>query len=194
MHRGATTTTDMTLEFWFKPNGAAIDYRNVMSMGNWGATTRLFEYANGALSAQVAQVANPWGAVGCSTGALPFLTTPDGKYHHLAMVYTGVYTSNGLFGVYVDGVLACSTVYTTGGAILGDSSNNICLGGACDSLRVSGAIDEFRLSVGTVRSASWIATEYNNQNSPSTFHSVGGQESAGGGGQVAAPTFSPAAG
>ena len=39
-----------------------------------------------------------------------------------------------------------------------------------------GTIDEVRVSNAS-RSAGWILTEYNNQNSPSTFYSVGTQES-----------------
>ena len=39
--------------------------------------------------------------------------------------------------------------------------------------------DEFRWS-NTVRSAGWIATEYNNQNSPSSFFSEGSQQTNGG--------------
>jgi uncharacterized protein (TIGR03790 family) len=172
----ATTTTDMTLEFWFKPNSAPGNYLNMMSMGNWIANTYLYEMANGTVSAQIAQLSNPWAAVACSTAALPFLTTPDGKYHHFAMAYTGIYTTYGFFGLYVDGVLACSNPYTTGGAILGDGSRNICLGGACDSLRTNGSMDEFKLSVGTMRSSDWILTEVRNQNSPSTFFNVGPQQ------------------
>jgi hypothetical protein len=38
-----------------------------------------------------------------------------------------------------------------------------------------GTIDEVRIS-DSARSLSWITTEYNNQNSPSTFHYVKGQE------------------
>jgi hypothetical protein len=56
----------------------------------------------------------------------------------------------------------------------------------------TGMADEGRIS-NVARSAPWIATEYNNQNSPSTFVSIGGQES-GGGSQVATPAFSPATG
>ncbi|MEK7572066.1 MAG: LamG-like jellyroll fold domain-containing protein, partial [Patescibacteria group bacterium] len=38
-----------------------------------------------------------------------------------------------------------------------------------------GSLDEVRIS-NNVRSATWIATEYNNQNSPSTFYSLASQE------------------
>ena len=39
-------------------------------------------------------------------------------------------------------------------------------------LNWNGQIDEVRIS-NSVRSADWITTEYNNQNSPSTFYTVG---------------------
>jgi predicted ribosomally synthesized peptide with SipW-like signal peptide len=40
---------------------------------------------------------------------------------------------------------------------------------------LNGSLDEFRIS-NAARSADWIKTEYNNQNSPSTFYSLGGEE------------------
>ena len=42
--------------------------------------------------------------------------------------------------------------------------------------RIDGSIDEVRVS-NSVRSADWIKTEYNNQNSPRTFAAFGGQDS-----------------
>jgi hypothetical protein len=172
----ATTTTDMTLEFWFKPSAASSTYHNLISMGNWGSSSFIYELSNG-LFASMAEVPNPWASAGCTTNALSFLTTPDGHYHHLATVYTGnFFKSTGLFGLYVDGVLSCSSPYPTGGVILGQNSSPICLGGACDMLRTGGNIDEFKLSVGASRSAGWITTEYNNQRAPSSFYSIGLQQ------------------
>jgi len=46
------------------------------------------------------------------------------------------------------------------------------------SLGVTGALDEVRVS-NNVRSANWIKTAYNNQNSPSTFESFGSEASVG---------------
>lgn len=40
-------------------------------------------------------------------------------------------------------------------------------------------MDEVRISA-TARSWDWIKTKYNNQNSPSTFYSVGGEMPTGG--------------
>jgi hypothetical protein len=48
---------------------------------------------------------------------------------------------------------------------------------------IDGLIDEVRIS-NVARSAAWIQTEYNNQNSPATFYSVGAEEVLGGGGTV----------
>jgi hypothetical protein len=45
---------------------------------------------------------------------------------------------------------------------------------ATGAYRLNGALDEVRIS-NVVRSADWIATEYNNQSSPSTFYAVGNE-------------------
>ena len=42
---------------------------------------------------------------------------------------------------------------------------------------INGKIDEFRVST-TARSACWIETEYNNQDSPGTFYSIGSEEAS----------------
>jgi hypothetical protein len=42
----------------------------------------------------------------------------------------------------------------------------------------NGKIDELRIS-NIARSVDWIMTEFRNQNSPSTFYSVGGEEHTG---------------
>ena len=45
-----------------------------------------------------------------------------------------------------------------------------------------GNTDEIRISTGIARAPSWIATEYNNQSSPSAFYAVGSEVGGGGGG------------
>ncbi|MEO6734084.1 MAG: DUF2341 domain-containing protein [Ferruginibacter sp.] len=79
--------------------------------------------------------------------------------------------------VYVDGVQvatgssAASPVYTSGGTntFIGKHGN------ANVNMDFDGTIDEARVA-GANRSAGWVLTEYNNQNSPATFYSVGSQE------------------
>jgi RHS repeat-associated protein len=98
--------------------------------------------------------------------------TFDSNWHHLVGVYNGGALTTGSGLVYVDGVLASSTV---SGGTPSITTSELKIGGMptvtfCCSL--NGSVDEVRVSSG-VRSADWIAAEYNNQNSPSTFYSVG---------------------
>jgi hypothetical protein len=44
-----------------------------------------------------------------------------------------------------------------------------------NGLMFTGTLDEVRVSK-TARSADWVKTEYNNQNSPSSFYALGGEE------------------
>jgi hypothetical protein len=86
-------------------------------------------------------------------------------WHHFAFTRSGT-----TYLLYVDGTLdsgASMSDSNYGGAgeyILGnvDSSENGVFGGKMDEARVSNI----------VRSAGWIKTVYNNQNSPSTFYSL----------------------
>jgi len=81
-------------------------------------------------------------------------------------------TRSGSAKVYVNGVQRLSftagTVVWSGNFILGDLR-------AGRAIYFDGKIDEVRLS-NNIRGFDWIATEYKNQNSPSTFYTIGGEE------------------
>ncbi|MGA2434601.1 MAG: DUF2341 domain-containing protein [Bryobacteraceae bacterium] len=95
----------------------------------------------------------------------------DGNWHHVVDTYT-----NGNEVLYVDGTAvgaqsgpqysyAASYLYLLGaGAVSGGWGWSL-FGGTIDEVRVSSI----------ARSADWIATEYNNQHSPSTFYTVYGE-------------------
>ena len=90
----------------------------------------------------------------------------------------GVFNGTSWF-VYSDGVQRGSSTDSTGPA---HSAKGLNIGAAdlgAYSRYFDGSIDEVRIS-NTARSADWIATEYNNQNSPSTFYTVGSETPAGG--------------
>jgi hypothetical protein len=74
--------------------------------------------------------------------------------------------------MYVGGSLVATTASTIAAAV-GYSANvgTDNLGGGND---YDGDLDEVRFSA-TARSADWITTEYNNQNSPSTFYTLGSE-------------------
>ena len=96
----------------------------------------------------------------------------DGNWHHVALVRDAANSR-----LYVDGVLATSSSSISRASLAADNFI-IGAGGNGGSTLLpgyyfNGSIDEVRLSVGTARSAQWIATEYANQNSPSTFYMLG---------------------
>jgi hypothetical protein len=103
--------------------------------------------------------------------------TQDTEWHHLvATLPTG--GGNADIKIYLDGVDgtlagATGTINTSvaGGISAGDRPY---VGAGANF-----TMDEERIS-SIVRSADWIATEYNNQSDPSTFYAVGDQAEAGG--------------
>ena len=92
----------------------------------------------------------------------------DGAWHH----FVGVRSSTGTF-LYLDGTLVNTQAASTGDVSFGTTLSIM------DHFNryTSGLIDEIRIS-STARSTEWITTEYNNQNSPSTFYAVSAEFTA----------------
>ncbi len=96
------------------------------------------------------------------------LTPSTNAWHFVAAAYDG---ANGI--IYLDNQTAQSGAVTLntvpgGSVFIGDNLQSFPAG-------FDGTIDEVEFS-NTLRSADWIATEYNNQSSPSTFYSVGSEQ------------------
>ena len=93
----------------------------------------------------------------------------NNTWHHVAATYN---VSNGFKAIYVDGALVASV---TNVGTMNGATGNASIGGEVaageSGNRFHGDLDEIR-SIPAALSASWIATEYNNQNSPSTFYNV----------------------
>src|ERR1039458_6069940 len=113
----------------------------------------------------------------------------DNNWHHIVGTWTassGSSIAASQFTVYVDGVKVGSPGTILAGA---DSSPVSGLGGTVMGYHQAwneyydGLLDEVRIST-TVRSADWVATEYNNESSPSTFYTVGAAVTGGGGSAV----------
>lgn len=103
-----------------------------------------------------------------------------GQWYHVALVYNSSSTSNNP-SIYVNGT-AQSVAYYDGttipsGAVTSDASSDwIAADRSLDFARTyDGSMDEIRIS-NVSRPAAWISTEYNNQNSPATFYTVGIEE------------------
>ncbi len=92
-------------------------------------------------------------------------------WHHVALRYS---VSGSIKAAYLDGQLEASS--TNSIDVLSSNRTGTRIGWATDGSDFDGDLDEIRLSLGIARSADWITTEYNNQNSPATFYSLSLQQ------------------
>ncbi|MDP3954016.1 MAG: DUF2341 domain-containing protein [bacterium] len=97
--------------------------------------------------------------------------------YHIAMTYDySSTTNNPIF--YINGGLSPTTETITPSGNVNVETGDLILGNnaAVEGIRTfDGFLDEFRLS-GTIRSADWVKTEYNNQKNPSTFYEMQAEE------------------
>jgi len=180
------TASDITWEVWFKADvttashhilwqgpvsqngwgepGQAASHEMHLTIGRMSTADRLvffygYEYASGnfvpAVEIDIAfSDTSSWNyAVGVLTGAG---TSPSGT-------------------LYLNGSSVGTDTGTETGRTSWDTNLRIGQCGAAQR-RFDGLVDEVRIS-NIARSAAWIKTCYNNQNSPSSFHSVGSEES-----------------
>lgn len=161
-------TTAFTWELWFKAASipGAGSYASLITID--GSKEVLMDLSNsaGSFTADDGLAVGNYGVTGLSTDT----------WYHLVMVRTGNSATNG-YKFYLNGV--AKTPANTGNL---SSGNTITLGYRPDNAAqaFNGVEDEVRIS-NNVRSADWIATEYNNQSSPSTFYSIGAEVAANGG-------------
>ena len=159
-------TSAVTLEAWFMTSGKNGNSGELVGYGEDGvngdrvglviAAADFTQTVQGALSLEFRNI---------GVGIMTF--SNDNKWHHLVGVYGG--GSSGQ--VYLDGANIASTtslppisIRTTELRLGGLPGTECCWG-------FNGSLDEVRISSGP-RSADWVATEYNNQSSPSTFYTM----------------------
>jgi hypothetical protein len=95
------------------------------------------------------------------------------KWSHVALVFNA---ATNLHAVYLDGALVDSHTSATK-TYTGYTGFQMGYRAAVGYHKAS--IDEFRIS-NAARSTNWIATEYNNQSDPASFHALGTEEEVGG--------------
>lgn len=168
-------SVSFTAEAWIKRTGQGgwVEQReNGANTGRWAASI-----GDGAIGHVLTVYSDKSGFQNGSTNPT------DGTWNHMVVV-----SKSGSADYYLNGA-----VDTTGaGAILDGGSftpsNNVVKFGFTDTGAggVDGVGDEFRLS-DSERTASWIATEYNNMLAPNTFWTLGTENTLGGGAIVILP-------
>jgi hypothetical protein len=162
-------TGDMTISGWMKTSKTDTQSRLIAAKWRSGGSYRknywlgkVYAFGNTFLMFQVdaasAYLLGPW-------------TLSDNSWHYIV----GVANVSGLkLYLYVDGAQINNTAYD-GSSVNGAGDLNI--GKSPDDYWQlwDGQLDEVRVSRNS-RTAAWIATEYANQNSPSTFYAVGTAE------------------
>lgn len=151
--------TNLTLSAWIKTS--ITNYGNIIDRDGL-STARQFQFRvrnDGKLEAILFFGGNPQF---CNSAA----SINDNSWKHVAVTYDGTTIRTYVNGA-ADGTTAISGTLDTGSTVP-LNIGRVAFGGNY----FIGTIDEPKF-VSSVRSAGWIATEYNNQNSPSTFMSVG---------------------
>lgn len=161
------TSGAFTVEVWAKPDALNTD-QYIFSDYNSGVTISSFNLAIGATNLYSFYWENP-----SDTVFTDFSSTQAAlnTWAHFVAVYAG----GGQRLVYLNGAQEDTGSFSQTRT---DGGGNTAIGrpGSYTSAGYfNGVADEVRYS-STARSAGWIATEYNNMNSPSTFYSVGGVE------------------
>ena len=172
---GRGSWAQLTVEFWVKSTKDNQKSTIILSKREKGTTPFNSSYQIGFDSAGNSQL---FFGVYLDSGykEAPYSTSPvlaTNQWYHVV----GTFNSPSI-NLYVNGV-----VISTGsqsGKIL--SSNNVPLRIGCRGNSgvlerfFAGALDEVRLS-NVSRSQEWIKTSFNNQNDPSSFYTIGGEES-----------------
>ncbi|MBC8094511.1 MAG: LamG domain-containing protein, partial [Akkermansiaceae bacterium] len=160
------STADLTISFWAKWSGANGRHQTLIAKRDtWSGTDMRWQLARD-VSIPDLRFNTP------AAAALFNVDVPDSTTWH-SYVVTRSGTSCTL---YKDGVAYGNTA--TLASYSSDTAAKVLIGGVTDATEGwNGNLDEVRL-VNVASSASWIATEYTNQNSPATFYSVSSVESA----------------
>lgn len=107
------------------------------------------------------------------------VTLSTGTWYHVAMTFDENLTTAATKG-FINGSQDLASGSTAAFQLINTSApTNTARDANSTTLLWNGPIDEVRVS-SVARSADWILAEYNNQNSPSTFYSLGSEVSIGG--------------
>ncbi|WP_373518413.1 LamG-like jellyroll fold domain-containing protein [Pricia sp.] len=158
-------TSDMTISIWFKPKTNSDGYLFAKRAESVNTGYTMLMVGGG-------PVAYHDGSKWYQTGMVPNV----GQWNYLSIKFN---TAGTAFSMFLNGSFSAEFSIPQ---MPDGLAQNLYLGKrGPDNYHFNGFLDEFKIS-GTVRSDDWITTEYNNQNSPSTFALKGTPEDLSGGG------------
>jgi hypothetical protein len=156
---------DFTISTWMQTTDASGDWAKIIDkLGRWttgyGIGSKVNAYGF------VGYWVSGWGG----DPAASFGTVNDGSWHLITSVVEG-----GVARVYSDGILI--NTYSAGaGSTITTNDYPLTLGKSANTDSYwTGVLDEVQIS-STPRSADWIATSYQNQESPESFYTVSSEE------------------
>lgn len=161
--------TNFTLSAWANITTPDVNAADIISIGD--NSVLRYDVSNAKVNGVIYAGSSNWRT---TTSASNYSTLLN-DWHHIAFTYSD---AGNLQQIYIDGVPNGSSTsftetpnYSSGGAntFIGKHGN------ANTGMDCDGALDEIRIAT-TPQTAGWILTEYNNQNSPATFHSVGSEQ------------------
>ena len=172
----AGAEAEWTIEAWINSTNVTAEHK-VLSWWDDAGSPNGYEYL-----LTVNSSGQPSSVFKNSLPEYPTQTSPDAIstniWYHLVATY--IKNTTGGATLYVNGVLKASN--NTGNYNIFAANNTyVSIGTGFNSAPTManpwiGGIDEVRFS-NLRRSADWIATEYNNHNSPSTFYTIGNESS-----------------
>ncbi len=156
-NNGSTKITTGSLEAWIFTGNAGSSWRGIITK----------QLAYGMFLETNNFVIYDWGGGGEKSTNV---NLADSQWHHVVVTFQSGVTNGTI--LYIDGGVKLTTSMSVSGQSVGLVAGSG--GDPANGQDFIGSIDEVRVS-NAVRTSSWIATEYNNQNSPSTFISLGTQ-------------------
>jgi len=164
----------ITVSAWIKPNDQT-QWNHITTKGNgeWDIDANRVYQLSIQPTEQVDFIMNS----NRTTKAITAMSVPIGAWSYVVGTYDINYIK-----IYIDGVERASSAYTD---LIQNNTVNLRIASRVKGTGNTGApaytfdglIDEVRVSA-IPRSQAWIQTEYNNQNSPSTFYTIGSEETS----------------
>src|SRR5262249_43746526 len=133
--------TGYAMSMWVKVKDVSGDYRVALGKGEWpSGDIVIYKYEN---TWSYGIRTTDW-SCGGSTTALPYLTTVDNTYHHIAV---SMNASAGQCHFYSDGQIVHTDEFVSGTTVFatGAGLNNLYIGGLDGSHYLNADIDEVRI-------------------------------------------------